>query len=106
MLCRKAWRFESSHPHHTTITYKSNMKQLLKFSASWCGPCKALSATMSNIELPYELIEVDVDTDFELAARYGIRGVPTLVLIEDDNEVDRKVGAITEGQLKLWLGQH
>jgi len=68
------------------------MKKVLKFSASWCGPCKMLSKILSTIESPVEIQEVDVDANRELAVQYNVRGVPLLVMLEDDVEIKRLAG--------------
>ena len=68
--------------------------KVLKFAAEWCGPCKMLSTTIEKYykgDVPIETI--DIDTNSEVAVRYGIRGVPTLVLLDDAGvEVRRKSG--------------
>jgi thioredoxin 1 len=61
--------------------------KLLKFSASWCGPCKMLTKVMESVEFPYTVEEVDIEGNEELVAKYGVRGVPTLILLDDNNEV-------------------
>jgi thioredoxin 1 len=61
--------------------------KLLKFSASWCGPCKMLTKVMESVEFPYIVEEVDIEGNEELVAKYGVRGVPTLILLDDNNEV-------------------
>ena len=78
-------------------------KKLYRFTASWCQPCKMLAKTMEDISLDYPVEVVDIDENQELAIQYGIRGVPTLVLIENDAEVKRISGVQTEGFLKEWL---
>lgn len=65
--------------------------EVLKFSASWCTPCKLLSATLKDVE---GVKEIDIDQNRELTAQYGIRSVPTLVFLQDDKEVERTTGAI------------
>ena len=79
------------------------MKKVLKFSASWCGPCKALAMTMNSVKTDVEVENVDIDENMELAAKYGIRGVPTMVMLEDGHEVKRVSGALTKDKLEGWL---
>ena len=79
------------------------MKKVLKFSASWCGPCKALAMTMNSVMTDVEIENVDIDENMELAAKYGIRGVPTMVMLEDGHEVKRVSGALTKDKLEGWL---
>lgn len=79
--------------------------KLLKFSASWCGPCKMLSTTIAGIkdEIPYPIEEIDVDVNTDLAKKFSIRGVPTMILVNEDTEVKRKVGVMTASELKQFL---
>lgn len=78
----------------------------LKFSASWCGPCKMLATVIANagdkITVPIE--NIDIDENQEKAVQYGIRGVPTMVIVDDSgNEVTRKTGMMNESQLLEFL---
>jgi len=79
--------------------------KVLKFAASWCGPCKMLSMTIAGIkdEIPYPVEEIDIDENSEMAQKFGIRGVPTMVIVDGDKEVKRKVGAMTAPELKTFL---
>lgn len=80
------------------------MKKLLKFSATWCGPCKSLSNNLKNVDLgDVKLVEIDIEEEEAIAIRYGIRGVPTLVLIDGDNEVKRKTGVMMADQIKEFI---
>ncbi len=79
------------------------MKKVYKFSATWCGPCKMLTKTLSTIESPVEVEEVDIDANPDLTRQYNIRGVPTLVLIEDDTELKRKVGIMSGPEFLEWV---
>ena len=78
------------------------MKRILRFTASWCEPCKALSMNLesANIELPIEVVDIDVHDD--LAREYGIRGVPTLIMLDENTEVKRLVGSKTVNELQEW----
>jgi thioredoxin 1 len=78
------------------------MKRILRFTASWCEPCKALSMNLesANIEMPIEVVDIDVHDD--LAREYGIRSVPTLVMLDENIEVKRMVGSKTVKELQEW----
>ena len=78
--------------------------KVLRFTASWCQPCKMLAKTLeeANTGMPIEVIDIDVHP--ELAMDYGIRGVPTLVMIDGDIEVKRFSGMKMKNELTEWLG--
>lgn len=78
----------------------SEGKVAVKFSAEWCQPCKQLGKILEQNPLPIPLVEIDIDEHPELAQQYNVRGVPTMVLIENGAEVLRKVGAQTASQLQ------
>ena len=69
------------------------MKQLLYFSAGWCGPCRQLGPIMEQVGQEVPVQKIDVDSQPELAQQYGIRNIPTVVLVKDGADVARKVGA-------------
>ena len=80
------------------------MKQLLKFSATWCGPCKSLANNFKHVTLgDVELVSIDVDEQVDKAKEYNIRGVPTMVLLEDGIEVKRKSGVIMADQIEEFI---
>ena len=76
--------------------------KILRFTASWCGPCKSLAMNLeqANLQMPIEVIDIDVQSDG--AVEYGIRGVPTLVMLDENIEVKRLVGSKTVTELKEW----
>jgi thioredoxin 1 len=76
--------------------------KILKFSASWCGPCKSLAMVLNGMDLPVPVEEVDVDSNTDLAAQYGIRGVPTMVAVSDSGEISRITGSQTEASIRKW----
>ena len=78
-------------------------RKLLRFTASWCQPCKMLAKTIEGIAIDYPIDVIDIDTNQDLAIQYGVRGVPTLVMLQDDVETKRIIGMQTEGFLKDWL---
>jgi thioredoxin 1 len=66
--------------------------RLLKFEASWCGPCKMLSKTMEDINFPFPVEVIDVDQNTAAAVEYGIRGVPHLILLDENNNIVKRIG--------------
>ena len=80
----------------------NNMKKILRFTASWCQPCKGLAMNLEAAELtlPIEVIDIDVMSD--VAIEFGIRSVPTLVMMEDNTVLKRITGMQTVQQLKEW----
>jgi thioredoxin 1 len=66
-----------------------NKIEVLKFSASWCGPCRVLAQTLKDVE---GITNIDIDKDRETPVKYGIRSVPTMVFLKDGKEVHRQSG--------------
>ena len=79
------------------------MRKVLRFTASWCQPCKMLARILEDIPTDYTIEVIDIDENRELAIQYSVRGVPTLVMLQNDIETKRVVGMQTEGFLKEWL---
>jgi len=76
--------------------------KLLKFYAEWCGPCKGLSMVIKGAEdkINIPINEIDIDAEIITSVEYGVRSVPTLILIDDnDVELKRHVGSMNETQL-------
>ncbi|MBO4737590.1 MAG: thioredoxin [Bacilli bacterium] len=74
-------------------------KVLVDFFATWCGPCKMLSPILEKVASEHEdltVLKVDVDEVGDVAAQYGIRSIPTLILFEDGKAVDMKLGFMPE----------
>lgn len=66
-----------------------NKIEILKFSATWCGPCRVLAQTLKDVE---GITNIDIDKDRETPGKYGIRSVPTMVFLKDGVEVHRQSG--------------
>ena len=78
------------------------MKKILKFSASWCQPCKMLAKNLETAKLSVPVEEIDIDEKTDMSVEYKIRGVPTLVMLEDGKEVKRVSGIKSVDELKAW----
>ena len=85
-------------------TVESNKTVVLDFYADWCGPCQTLLPTIHKLadELKDDVVikKVNVDNNQELAAKFGIRNIPTLVFFKDGKAVDKHTGLITERNLR------
>jgi thioredoxin 1 len=80
------------------------VKQLIKFSASWCQPCKSLAGNFKHVDMKdVELKEADIEENSELANKYGIRGVPTMVLLEDGVEIKRHTGVLMADGIENFI---
>jgi thioredoxin 2 len=80
---------------------------LVDFWAPWCGPCRMITPALERLAARHaghmKLVQVNVDENPELGARYQAMSIPLLVLIEHGREVDRRVGAVPEPQLAAWI---
>ena len=71
-------------------------KEILYFSAEWCGPCKTLAPRMERLSNQINYRKIDVDQNQELSSEFGVRNIPTLILIQDEEAINRLVGLQSE----------
>jgi thioredoxin 1 len=83
---------------------------LLLFSASWCGPCKSMTSVVEGLadvmNDRLNIIKVDVDISANDASDYGIRSVPTLMLVKHDEIIAQQMGALSPQDFAQWLEQN
>ena len=83
---------------------------LVDFWAPWCGPCRMVSPVVEQMGRDYagrlKVVKLNVDEAPAISARYGVQGIPLLVVIKDGREVDRVVGAVPAARLKEMLERH
>jgi putative thioredoxin len=83
---------------------------LVDFWASWCGPCKTLGPILEQLEVEYagrfKLAKIDSDKEQQLAAAFGIRSIPTCILLKNGQPVDGFMGALPAGQVRQFLDKH
>lgn len=77
--------------------------EVLRFTASWCQPCKALAQQLEELGLDKEVTVVDIDEQSELAIKHGVRSVPTLVALDNGKEIKRMVGVKAKDILLDWF---
>ena len=78
------------------------MKRLLRFTASWCQPCKTLAENLERAQLKMPVEVIDIDVHEEIANEYGIRSVPCLIMLDGNIEVKRLIGSKPAGQIREW----
>ena len=87
---------EVSDSNWETEVMQSDRPVLVDFWAAWCGPCRMLAPTVEQVAEKYngkaKVVKLNVDENIEISGKYGIRGIPTLVLFNGGQEVDRHVG--------------
>ncbi|MCD0502469.1 thioredoxin TrxA [Bordetella petrii] len=86
---------------------KSSQPVLVDYWAAWCGPCKMIAPILEEVASEYAgrltVAKLNVDENQDTASKYGIRGIPTLMLFKDGQAAATKVGALSKSQLTAFL---
>ena len=89
---------------------KASQPVLIDFWAGWCQPCKMISPIVDEIAKEYagriKVMKMNVDENVEIPAKYGIRGIPSLLLFKEGSVVGSKVGVLSKIQLSTFLNEH
>jgi thioredoxin 2 len=98
---------EEGFGHHVR---RSDLPLLVDFWAPWCGPCRMMAPAFEEaarvLEPSMRLVKVNTEEAQSLAARFGIRSIPTLALFKGGKEIARTAGAMDAGRLVAWARQH
>lgn len=81
-------------------------KVLVDFYASWCGPCKMLSPVIEDFSEKYsdiKFLKVNVDNELQLAQKFNVMSIPTLILFEDGKEIKKNIGLLSKTDLEEFI---
>lgn len=88
----------------------SALPVLVDFWADWCGPCRMFAPVVESVAQAYaeklKVVQVNIDEEPELASKYEVMTIPTVVLIRSGKTVDTVVGALPKHMLERWINQH
>ncbi|MBA3059756.1 MAG: thioredoxin TrxA [Gammaproteobacteria bacterium] len=100
--------------HVSDATFEADVMQstqpvLVDYWAEWCGPCKMIAPILEELATSYEgklqIAKMNVDENREIPAKFGIRGIPTLMLFKDGQLAATKVGAMSKSQMTAFIDQ-
>src|SRR4051795_4783348 len=104
------WVADAGDDDFAAVVEQSSLPVIVDLWAPWCGPCRMISPALERLAQSHtgalKVVKVNVDEEPQLGARYGVQGIPLLVLVRDGRELDRLVGAAPERQIEAWLRQH
>jgi len=78
---------------------------LVDFSATWCGPCRMLEPVLDNVSGNNNVIKIDVDESPDVASRYGVMSIPTLIVFKDGKEISKNLGFMPEEEILKMLNE-
>ena len=101
--------------HTTDATFEADVLKagkpvLVDYWAEWCGPCKMIAPILDEVSAAYQdklqIAKMNVDENRDVPAKFGIRGIPTLMIFKDGQLAATKVGALSKAQLTAFIDSH
>jgi thioredoxin 2 len=103
------WLAEADDDSFGDVVEQAKLPVLVDFWAPWCGPCRAVSPALENLAREragrIKLVKVNVDESPTTANRFGVQGIPTLLVLDKGTAVARQTGAAPEAALRQWLDE-
>ena len=94
-------------PDTVDVAVDANVPVLVDLWAPWCGPCRMIAPILEQLAVEragqVKVVKVNVDELPQVSARYGVQGIPTLLLLDHGSEIARQVGAAPAHELRRWL---
>jgi thioredoxin 2 len=101
------WIAEATEADFADVVERASLPVVVDLWAPWCGPCRMISPALEEVagrlRGRMKLVKVNVDENPQISARFGVQGIPTLLLFRDGQLIDRVVGARGAEQLQAWV---
>tara|TARA_B100001123_G_C15060255_1_gene927263 strand:- start:75 stop:401 length:327 start_codon:yes stop_codon:yes gene_type:complete len=99
--------YETNDESFENDVLKSSKLTLVDFWAEWCGPCKQIGPILEKIALQKEnilkIVKLNIDENPQSPQKYGVRGIPTLIIFNKGKLIDSKIGSMPESSLNDWI---